>query len=149
METRLYLLRDGSHSLSLRHVFRCERAHGWRRTSLSKKGGKGTREYPYDALTVEEAKIHCIKPFGKIAKTTKENRCYLGHTAWFTNNETKSTTSVNVESNSPLKQPSKQGRGERKRWLPKARNEGLWKNQDKIRLDPRDLRLPLHRWDLT
>ena len=48
-----------------------------------------------------------------------------------------------------LKKALKKDLWGRKRWLPMARNERLRKDHDKIRPDPRDLRLPLHGQDLT
>lgn len=63
----------GQRPKSLEHVFRCERNLDRRRAKLFKMGGRGTREYPYNALTVEEAKIHRFNLSGrelKLQKTT-------------------------------------------------------------------------------
>lgn len=81
---------------------------------MFKNGGRGAREYPYTALTVEEAKIHCIQSFGKRAKTTKDNRCFTSHTACFSNNGTNRTRSANAGSNSPSEKPQNMIVGEEK-----------------------------------
>lgn len=53
----------------LQHVFQHERKNDRRRPKPFKRVGKGVREYPYNALIVEEAKIHRFQSSGKKAKT--------------------------------------------------------------------------------
>lgn len=73
---------------------------------MFKKGVKGAREYPYNASTVEEAKIHRNRAFGKKAKTTGDNRCFpvayrVLHEQWKLQNEI-----GNCRSKFPLKKAS-------------------------------------------